>query len=339
MDLGVFLGYWGAGYPEGIVDRLKTAVALGYSSAWTSEAYGSDALTPIASYSRAVPELRWGTAVAQISARAPTCTATSAMTLDHLTGGQFSLGLGVSGPQVVEGWFGQPFAQPLERMHEYLTIVRQTTAREQPVRFQGKYYELPLEGGTGLGKPLKSILKPIRNLPILIGAEGPKNVALAGEIADGWIAWMFSPAVQDFYLEALDRGFSRPGARNTRDSFQVVAVVPAAVSEDVDEAASGIREQIALYVGGMGSREQNFHRNAVARLGFEAEVLEIRNKYMAGDRAGAVAAVPLDMVDKLALIGPPARIKDTLAMWKESCVTTLVVQGALPALDAVASAM
>ncbi|OLO25792.1 LLM class F420-dependent oxidoreductase [Streptomyces sp. MNU77] len=338
MELGIGLSYWRETRPTGTVDLLRRAVDLGYTSAWTAEAYGSDALTPIASYSAQVPELRYGTAVAQLSARTPACAAMSAMTLDHLTDGRFSLGLGVSGPQVVEGWYGAPFARPLERMREYVEIIRRISARDEPVSFEGRQLTLPYPGGTGLGKPLRSILRPVRDLRVLIGAEGPKNVSLAAEIGDGWIAWLFSPHACEPYKKALAEGFARPGARRKAADFEVVASVFAVVDEDVEKAADRVRPTIALYVGGMGAKGANFHYDVVARMGFEAEAARIQEHYLAGRRKDAVAAVPRALVERLALVGPAAKIRDDLAAWRDSPVTTLVVEGTEEAMAAVARA-
>jgi len=336
VELGIGLSYWGETRPQGTVDLLRRALDLGYTSAWTAEAYGSDALTPIAAYSAAVPELYYGTAVAQLSARTPACAAMSAMTLDHLTGGRFSLGLGVSGPQVVEGWYGAPFRRPLERMREYVGIIRRISAREQPLTFEGRQFTLPYPGGTGLGKPLRSILRPVRDIRVLIGAEGPKNVSMAAEIGDGWIAWLFSPHACEPYKAALAEGFARPGARRTPKDFDVVASVFAVVDDDVEKAADQVRPTIALYVGGMGAKGSNFHYDVVARMGFEAEAARIQDHYLAGRKKEAIAAVPRQLVEQLALIGPPAKIRDDLAAWQESAVTTLVVEGTEQAMAAVA---
>src|SRR5919112_1556335 len=237
LKLGLNLGYWGGGPPPGATESIAEAERLGFDSIWTAEAYGSDGLTPLAWWGSETERLRLGTAITQMSARQPTATAMAAMTLDHLSGGRFVLGLGVSGPQVVEGWYGKPFAKPLARTREYVEIIRAILRRDAPVTFDGEQYRLPLEGGTGLGKPLKSGVRPFReDLPIYLAAEGPKNVALAAEICDGWLALFYAPEHDGFYRDALDEGFAREGARRSRDDFEIVASVPVIVTGDIDGA-------------------------------------------------------------------------------------------------------
>ncbi|MGH2871434.1 MAG: LLM class flavin-dependent oxidoreductase, partial [Solirubrobacteraceae bacterium] len=215
LRLGLNLGYWPGAPPPGAAESIAEAERLGFDSIWAAEAYGSDALIPLAWWGAATDRLKLGTAIIQISARTPAATAMAAMTLDHLSGGRLILGLGVSGPQVVEGWYGQPFAKPLARTREYISILRAIWAREGPVASPGPHYPLPLPGGTGLGKPLKSSLRPLRpSIPIYLAAEGPKNIALAGELCDGWLALFYSPHHDDMYREALSEGFARPGARH-----------------------------------------------------------------------------------------------------------------------------
>jgi F420-dependent oxidoreductase-like protein len=328
MKLGVMLGYWGAGPPEAVPEMLAGAEALGYDSAWTSEAYGSDALTPLAYWGAATTRLRLGTAVMQMSARTPAATAMAAITMDHLTNGRFVLGLGVSGPQVVEGWYGRPYAKPLARTREYVEIVRSVLRRDAPVTFEGDHYQLPYAGGTGLAKALKSTVHPLRpDLPIIIGAEGPKNVALSAEIADGWFPFWFSPKSDEFYRRALGEGFDRPGARRSLEDFEVICPVVVVPGEDVERAADSVRPMLALYVGGMGARDANFHYAVLARLGYEEECARIQDLYLSGDRAAAAAAVPRRMVEDVALVGPPAKIKEELEAWKSTVITTLVVTG------------
>jgi len=251
----------------------------------------------------------------------------AAMTLDHLSQGRFLLGIGASGPQVVEGWYGQPYPKPLARTREYVAIVRQALAREV-VTYAGEHYQLPYPGGTGLGKPLRSTIHPVRpDLPILLAAEGPKNVALAAEIADGWLAMFYSPRSDAIYREALDAGFARPGARRTLDDFEITCHVSVGINDDVEAAADRIRPTIALYVGGMGARGANFHYEVFARMGFEAECAKIQELYLAGQKREAIAAVPLAMVEAVALVGPKAKIADELAQWRSSLITTMLVAG------------
>jgi F420-dependent oxidoreductase-like protein len=252
----------------------------------------------------------------------------AAMTLDHLSGGRVILGLGVSGPQVVEGWYGQPFAKPLARMREYIGILRDIWAREGPVTNAGPHYPLPLEDGTGLGKALKSSIRPLRaDIPIYLAAEGPKNVALAAELCDGWLALFYSPHRDDFYREALNEGFAKPNARRTSDQFEVAATVPLIVTDDVEAAADALRPMYALYFGGMGAKSANFHANVAIRMGYEQEVAKIQELYLGGHKQEAAGAVPTKLIEQLTLIGPKDKIRDSLQPWRESIVTTLLVGG------------
>ena len=272
--------------------------------------------------------VKLGTAITQISARTPASTAMTAITLDHLSGGRVILGLGVSGPQVVEGWYGQDYAKPLARTREYVDIVRRIVARDEPVSYAGEHYAMPLQGGTGLGKPLKSIVRPLRtDIPIYLGAEGPKNVALAAEIGDGWLPMFFSPKADDFYRAALAEGFARPGARHTADDFEVACVVPVVPGDDVEACADLLRPNLALYIGGMGARDRNFHKDVFERLGYGAECEKIQDAYLDGRKADAAAAVPTAMVEDVYLVGPPDKIRDDLERWRETCVTSLLVAG------------
>ncbi|MGH1502189.1 MAG: LLM class F420-dependent oxidoreductase [Acidimicrobiales bacterium] len=328
MKLALGLGYWSSGPPQGATEQIAAAEDLGFDSVWTAEAYGSDALTPLAWWGAATERIGLGTSICQLSARTPAAMAMAAMTMDHLSDGRFRLGLGVSGPQVVEGWYGQPYPKPLARTREYVEIVRSIVAREEPVTFEGNHYQLPFDGGTGLGKPLKSTLHPRRtDIPIYLGAEGPKNVAMTAEIADGWLPLFFSPKDNDFYATNLAEGFARPGARQSAETFDVAAVIPVVPDGDVETAADKVRPMLALYAGGMGAKEANFHLNVFARMGW-AEVCEkIQDLYLAGDKKAAIAAVPTEMVSDVALVGPPEKIRDDLARWDESVVDTAVVSG------------
>lgn len=328
MKLGLSIGYWSAQPPTGMTELLTEAEDLGYESVWTAEAYGSDALTPLAWWGSNTKTMRLGTAIMQMAARTPTATAMAAMTMDHLSQGRFVLGLGVSGPQVVEGWYGQPYPKPLARTREYVDIIRQVIAREGPVVFAGEHYQLPLEGGTGLGKPLKVTIHPRRpELPIFLAAEGPKNVALAAEIADGWLPFWFSPRSDEFYRAAMAEGFARPGARRTLADFEVACPVPVIINPDPEQAADVIRPMLALYVGGMGAKGANFHFDVVARMGYEAEAHRIQDLYLEGRKAEAIASIPLAMVEDVALVGPPEKIRDEMARWSETVITTMLVQG------------
>jgi F420-dependent oxidoreductase-like protein len=327
LKLGLNTGYWSAGPPPGITEAVAEAEKLGFDSMWTAEAYGSDGLTPLAWWGSHTQTLRLGTAIMQMSARQPTAAAMAAMTLDHLSGGRFILGLGVSGPQVVEGWYGMEFAKPLARTREYIDIVRQCFRRER-VTSDGPYYPLPLPGGTGLGKPLKPTIHPLReDIPIFLGAEGPKNIALAGELCDGWLALFYSPRHEAFYRDALSEGFAREGARRSFEDFEVTATVPVVLGDDVERCADFLRPMYALYFGGMGARDKNFHRDVAVRMGYEAEALEITDLYLDGKKDEAAAAVPTKLVEELALIGPADKVKDDLEAWRESIVTTMLVAG------------
>jgi F420-dependent oxidoreductase-like protein len=337
MKLGCTAGYWSAGPPAGIEASIAAAEDLGYDSFWTAEAYGSDALTPLAWWGAKTKRIKLGTSIAQISARTPAATAMAAMTLDHLSGGRFILGLGASGPQVVEGWYGRPYTRPLERTREYVEIIRKIVARDDPVRHAGKQYQVPHPGGAGLGKPLKSILHPHRaDLPIYLGAEGPKNVAMTAEIADGWFPIFLSPGSDAFYRAALDEGFARPGARRTRDDFEVALALAVFPDEDIEAAADAVRPTLALYIGGMGARSMNFHYDVFARMGYEAACAKIQEAYLAGDKRAAIAAVPTKLCEEVYLIGPMGKIKDDLEAWKRTCVTTLLVGGPPQLLETIA---
>ena len=328
LKLGVNIGYWGGGPPPGAAESIKEAERLGFDSVWTAEAYGSDALIPLAWWGSQTERIKLGTGIVQISARTPAATAMAAMTLDHLSGGRLMLGLGVSGPQVVEGWYGQPFAKPLARMREYLGILRDIWARNGPVTNEGPHYPLPLPGGTGLGKPLKSSIRPLReDIPIYLAAEGPKNIAMAAELCDGWLAIFYSPHHEDLYRDALEEGFAREGARRTPDDFDVAASVPLIVTDDIESAMDAVRPMYALYFGGMGAKSANFHANVPIRMGYEAEVRTIQDLYLDGKKDEAAAAVPRELIEQMTLIGPADKIRHDLDAWRESSVTTLLIGG------------
>lgn len=338
MRLALGIGYWSAGPPAGVTEQIATAERLEFDAIWSAEAYGSDALTPLAWWGAATSTVGLGTAICQISARTPAAMAMAAITMDHLSNGRFRLGLGASGPQVVEGWYGRPYPKPLARTREYVEIIRRIVARDEPVDYQGQHYQMPYQEGAKLGKPLKSTVHPVRtDIPIYLGAEGPKNVAMTAEIADGWLPLFFAPKDNQFYLDALNEGFARPGARRTMDDFDVSAVVPVIIDADVENAADMIRPMLALYAGGMGAREANFHLDVFSRMGYEEECAKIQELYLSGDKKAAIAAVPTSMVEDVALIGPPDKIADELPKWEESVVNTLVVSGPPPLLEAVSS--
>jgi F420-dependent oxidoreductase-like protein len=328
LRLGLMMGYWAGGPPPNAQQTVLEAERLGFDSVWTAEAYGSDVLTPLAWWGAATGTIGLGTAIAQLSARAPAATAMAAMTMDHLSGGRFRLGLGVSGPQVVEGWYGQPFAKPLARTREYISIVRDIFAREGTVSAPGPHYPLPLPGGTGLGKPLKSSIRPLRNdIPIYLAAEGPKNIATAGELCEGWLALFYSPHEDGYYRESLTEGLNRPGARTPADEFDVAVQVPFIVTDDVDAALDAVRPFYALYWGGMGAKGANFHANVPIRMGYEAEIEHVQDLYLEGKKDEAAAALPRELLAKVTLIGPADRLRDELQAWRESLATTLLIAG------------
>ena len=328
LKLGLQTGYWSAGPPAGVEDQIRTAEQLGFTSVWTAEAYGSDALTPLAWWGAATNSIKLGTAIVQMSARTPAATAMAALTLDHLSGGRVILGIGASGPQVVEGWYGQPYPKPLERTREYVQILRDIWAREKPVTFSGQQYQIPFQGGAGLGKALKSTVHPLRpDIPIYLGAEGPKNVALSAEICDGWLPLFYAPQQDGWYRRCLDEGFARPGARRSIADFEVACTATVIIDPDVESAADKIRPMLALYMGGMGARGQNFHFDVFARMGYEDVAVKVQDLYLAGQKNEAIAAVPTSLVEQVALIGSKEKIADDLAMWEESCVTTLLLSG------------
>lgn len=329
MKVGIAAGYWGSGPPRNVERTLAEAEALGVDSFWTAETYGSDALTPLAWWGAQTSTIKLGTSVCQMSARTPTALAMAAQTLDHLSGGRVIIGIGASGPQVVEGWYGQPYPRPLERTREYIEIMRQVWAREEPVTYAGRHYQLPLRGGSGLGKPLKSIVHPLRtDIPVYMGAEGPKNVALAAEIADGWTPLWFSPKSDEFYRKALAEGFARDGARRTADDFEIANVCWLVENDDVEKAASRLKPTVALYAGGMGAKGANFHNDVFARMGWGDVCAEIQELYLSGRADLAAQAVPTAMVEDVALVGPADKIiEDIESKWKPTCLTTLILGG------------
>ena len=315
MKLGLMLGYWMPD-PFDPLPLAKEAESLGFDSVWTAEAYGSDAFTPLAWVGAHTSRIKLGTGIMQISARTPACVAMTVTTLDHLSNGRLILGVGVSGPQVVEGWYGQPFPRPMARTREFVTLLRQMLRREGPVSFDGGHYQLPLRGGSGLGKPLKLIVRPLRaDVPIYLGAEGPKNVALAAEIGDGWLPLFFSPFRADVYADSL--AGRKPG-------FEIACPVTVVVHEELEQALLPVKWMLAFYIGGMGAAKRNFHLNRIERLGFGAAATRVQKLFLEGKRPEAVAAVPNELADEISLAGPPARIRERLQAWKASPVTTIL---------------
>jgi F420-dependent oxidoreductase-like protein len=334
MQLGLMVGYWQGGGPWDFVSLAQQAESLGFESVWTAEAYGSDAFSPLCWIGAHTSRIKLGTGVTQISARTPACVAMTAATIDHMSNGRLILGIGVSGPQVVEGWYGVPFARPFTRTREFIEILRAIWKREGPVRYDGKYYQLPYDGpgSVGLGKPLKMITHPLReHIPIYLGAEGPKNVKLATEIADGWLPLFFSPFREDVYAESL--ALVRPG-------FEIACTAQVVVGDDVETCLIPVKWMLAFYIGGMGAKGKNFHMNIMGRMGFEREVAEVQRLFLEGKRAEAADAVPNQLADEISLVGPPARIKERLEVWKKSPVTKLLAGTQdIHALKALAAAM
>lgn len=328
MKLGLQLGYWGAQPPENAAELVAAAEEAGFDAVFTAEAWGSDAYTPLAWWGSATRRVRLGTSVVQLSARTPTACAMAALTLDHLSGGRHILGLGVSGPQVVEGWYGQRFPKPLARTREYINIVRQVWAREEPVTSDGPHYPLPLTGAgtTGLGKALKPITHPLRaDLPIMLGAEGPKNVALAAEICDGWLPIFYTPRVASMYNEWLDEGFARPGARRSRADFEICATAQVVVTEDRAAAFTGIKPFLALYMGGMGAEDTNFHADVYRRMGYAEVVDDVTKLFRSGRKDEAAAVIPDELVDDAMIVGDLDYVRKQIVAWEASGVTMMVV--------------
>ena len=324
IRFGLNVGYSGAQLAVDM-DLVREAERLGFHSVWTAEAYGSDAVTPLAWIGGQTTKIHLGSAIMQMSARTPAMTASTATSLDQLSGGRFLFGLGVSGPQVVEGWHGQPFGKPLTRTREYVEIVRAIWARERPLEHQGEHYQIPYRGpgATGLGKPLRSILHG-RQIPIYIAATRPKSVAQAAEIADGWLAVWYSPYRTGFYRDALESGFRRAGGGKSLASFDVAPAVTVIQGDDVQACLDFVKPMLALYIGGMGARGKNFYNELACRYGFEAAAKKVQDLYLDGKKAEATAAVPNELADEVSLVGPPARIRDRLAAWRDAGITTLI---------------
>jgi F420-dependent oxidoreductase-like protein len=319
MKLGLMWGYWGQLPPPDVIATTREAERLGFDSVWTAEAWGSDAFTPLAWIAGNTSTIKLGTSVVQIAARTPTATAMGALTLDHISNGRMMLGLGVSGPQVVEGWYGRPATKPLARTREYVEIIRRVLRREEPLDFQGEFFQHPYRGpdSTGLGKPLKAITHPLRkDLPIYLGAEGPKNVAMAAEIADGWLPLYYSPLHQDVYADSL---------KGAKPGFDIVAGAQVNINDDVEAALAPVKMMLGFYIGGMGAKGQNYHTKLMGRFGYEDAALKIQEAFFEGRRDEAIAMVPDDFADAISLCGPRARIKDRLQAWEESTVSTLLV--------------
>jgi F420-dependent oxidoreductase-like protein len=322
MRLGFYMGYAAPGqHPLELVEAARQAEALGYDSAWAAEAWGTDAVTPIAWLGARTERIKLGTAIMQIPGRTPANTAMTAATLDLLSGGRFLLGLGTSGPQVVEGWHGEAWGKPLQKTREYVEIVR-SVLRRDVLEHHGAHYDIPLSNGTGLGKPLKLMARPLRaDVPIYLASLAPKAIELAFEIADGWLPLFFSPerAGEVFPME------------RAREGFDVAAGAQVLVCDDPQEGIEQLKPYYAFYIGGMGSRERNFYNDIARRYGYEAEARRVQDLFLDGKQRDAAAAVPDRLVDDVSLVGPPERIRDRLDAWRESGVTTLLVASRDPA--------
>jgi F420-dependent oxidoreductase-like protein len=319
MKLGLVFGYWGAQPRPDYVPLAQEAERLGWDSVWVAESWGNDAFTFAAWVAAHTSRIQIGTGVVQLAARTPTATAMAAVTIDHLSQGRFILGLGVSGPQVVEGWYGRPSNKPLARTREYVEIIRAALRREGPLTSDGEFYPLPYrgEGSVGLGKPLKIMTHPLRSeIPIYLGAEGPKNVTQTAEIADGWLPLYYSPYRQDVYADQL--AAAKPG-------FEIASLVNFTITDDVQQGLWPVKASLGFYIGGMGAKGQNYHTKLMARMGFEEEAYKIQDLFFEGKRDEAIAAVPDDFADEISIVGPPSRIKQRLEAWRSSPVTTLLV--------------
>lgn len=319
LKLGLAQGYWGASPHPNFLEIAREAERLGYDSVWSAETWGNDAFTPLAWIGAHTEKIKLGTAVVQLSGRTPTACAMHALTLDMLSNGRMILGLGVSGPQVVEGWYGRPFPKPLARTREYIDIIRQVFAREAPVTNDGPHYPLPYDGadGMGLGKPLKPIVHPLRKrIPIYMGAEGPRNIALAAEIADGWLPLFYNPYDESVYAESLV---------DAPPDFDIAQMVNVNITDDIEGGLLAFKYFLSFYIGGMGAKSTNFHKNLFVRMGYEAEADKIQQLFMEDKRDEAARVIPDELADAMSLVGPVDRIRDRLQAWRDSRVTTVLV--------------
>jgi len=325
MRLGLNIGYSGAKM-EIPWDLVVEAENLGIDIVWSAEAYGSDAITPLAWIGAKTTKIKLGTAIMQMPARTPAMTAMTAITLDQLSGGRAVLGLGVSGPQVVEGWHGVAYGKPLQKTREYVDIVKTILNRQERLSFYGKNYQIPYQGedATGLGKPLKSIIHGRADLPIYLAAIGPKNVSLAAEIADGWLPIFFSPEnYTRVFQESVEAGFAKAGSGKSINDFDIAPSVSVVVGDDLEACRNAVKPLLALYIGGMGAKGKNFYYDLACRYGYEEAADKIQEHYLAGDKINAIIAVPDQLVDDVALCGTKERIKDRLSLWKETDIKTL----------------
>jgi F420-dependent oxidoreductase-like protein len=324
--LGLMTGYSGAQVSLDM-NLIKEAERLGFDSVWSAEAWGSDAVTPLAWIGAQTSKIKLGTAIMQLPGRSPANTAMTAMTLDALSGGRFILGLGTSGPQVVEGWHGVPFDKPLSWLKEYVTIVRAIFAREKPLEFSGQRYQIPYRGpgATGLGKPLKSILHGRKDIPIYTGSMAPKSQEQSAEIADGLLLTCMHPERFDVIRPHLEAGFAKAGGGKSLETFDVAPTIACIVGDDLDACRAPLKMSLALYIGGMGARDKNFYNAYIRKVGFDAEAEKIQTLFLAGKRQEAIAAVPDALVDALHLVGPADRIRERFKVWKSLPIGTLIV--------------
>ena len=325
MRLGLNIGYSGARIKLPLA-LIQEADRLGYHAVWTSEAYGSDCVTPLAWIGALTTKIKLGSGIMQMPARSPAMTAMTAITLDQLSGGRALLGLGLSGPQVVEGWHGRPYGKPLAKTREYLSVMRKILAREAPLVHEGEHYQIPYKGAdaTGLGKPLKSIIHGRADMPIYLAAIGPGNVELSAEIADGWLPMLFSPAhFNQTYRSALEAGFAKAGHGKRAQDFDIAPSVTVVIDNDLEAARNQIKPALALYIGGMGAKGKNFYYDLASRYGFAEAADAIQDCYLQGRKGEAIMAVPDALVDAVALVGSKARIRDRLQIWRDSPITTL----------------
>jgi F420-dependent oxidoreductase-like protein len=327
MKLGLHIGYSGAEYKVP-VELVQRAEKLGYDSVWTAEAYGTDAMTPLAYLAAKTERIKLGTAIIQLAARTPANAAMQAATIDAMSGGRMIVGIGVSGPQIVEGWYGQPWGKPYHRIKDYVEIMRKIWRREAPVTHEGKEIALPYTGpgSAGMAKPLKSILHMNPDIPIYLGTGNEATVKLTGEIADGWLPLGFVPGSLPEYLPWLEEGFRRSGKDKNLQNFEIQTGVHVEVNTDVKAALAKMKPEVALYVGGMGHKEKNFHKAMMIRRGFADAAERIQELFLAKRKDEATAAVPDEWVDMKSLVGPPARIKQRYAAWEESGATSLTVR-------------
>ena len=330
MKLGINIGYSGA-QVQIPMERIRAVEALGFDSVWTAEAYGSDAVTPLAYIAAQTTRIKLGTAILQVPARTPAMCAMTMSTLDALSGGRALVGLGLSGPQVVEGWHGVPYGRPAARMREYVEILRAIWAREEPVSYQGQEYQMPYTGpgATGLGKPLKSILHG-RQLPVYLATMGPVNIRTTAELGDGWLPIWFSPQRMGMFRPHLEEGFRRAGNGKSWEDFDIVAGCTVAVGDDVKMLLAMQKPMLALYMGGMGAREKNFHNEMAIRYGYGDAAARIQELYLAGRKAEAAQAVPDELCDEMSLVGPVERIAERYRSWEDAGVTTMLVQAMQP---------